>query len=252
MALQTVSMLWIGDALGSIEQTAVQSFLDHGHPVELFTYTNDLGNVPEGTTVRDANIVIPEKSVYRYKNGSVSAFSNEFRFTMLRDRGGVWVDTDVVCLRPMPWLANLNIAFASEITIDGKTVPTSHFIKLPKGSKVAAEAVTIQQGHRQAILDGTMEWGSGPKTMAAIDAKFGLKQNMLRWWTTSTCPPHEWRSLIGERSGPYPTRLEDVKGNTFVAHLWHELWRRDGKTKAEFLSQLKVGIFAQVRDKHLR
>ena len=33
-------------------------------------------------------------------SGSLAAFSNLFRYKLLLERGGWWVDTDVICLRP--------------------------------------------------------------------------------------------------------------------------------------------------------
>ena len=36
-----------------------------------------------------------------YKNGSVSAFSNLFRFTLLYKKGGYWIDADLLCVKPI-------------------------------------------------------------------------------------------------------------------------------------------------------
>ena len=65
----------------------------HGNEYHLYTYGNVEG-IPEGTIVKNANEIIPKKNIFTYKNGSYSAFSNLFRFTMLYKRGGCWVDTD--------------------------------------------------------------------------------------------------------------------------------------------------------------
>ena len=53
----------------------------------IYTY-GDVANIPEGTIVKDGNEILPASEIYRYKTGSVSAFSNLFRFTMLYKKGG--------------------------------------------------------------------------------------------------------------------------------------------------------------------
>src|SRR5262245_2642869 len=97
-----VKSLWIGRRLSTMEQLCIESFLQNGYDFDLYTY-GDVKNVPDGTTLLDANEILPEKWVthFRYdKRPSISPFSNVFRYKLLHDKGGIWVDMDVVCLRP--------------------------------------------------------------------------------------------------------------------------------------------------------
>jgi len=52
--------------------------------------------------VIDGNQIIPEHEAFTYKNGpgsgSYSAFSNLFRYKLLAQKGGWWIDMDMVCL----------------------------------------------------------------------------------------------------------------------------------------------------------
>jgi hypothetical protein len=53
--------------------------------------------------LRDAADILPRDSIFclsaRLRKGSYSAFSNVFRYQLVLDRGGWWVDTDLVCLK---------------------------------------------------------------------------------------------------------------------------------------------------------
>ncbi|MFA5048269.1 MAG: glycosyltransferase [Patescibacteria group bacterium] len=95
--------LWIGDNLSTIERLSINSFLKNGHEFNLYLY-KDL-ETPAGTIIKDANEILPENSIFYYgpaagpSNGSVSSFSNLFRYTMLYKCGGYLVDLDVICLK---------------------------------------------------------------------------------------------------------------------------------------------------------
>ncbi len=106
---RTVHGLWIGDSLSNIEMLTIRSFTNHGHEFNLWTYGKITNKLPKGATLRNANEIIPEAKVFRYKysnkfghgKGSVSGFSDIFRYKLLYDRGGWWVDMDVTCLKPL-------------------------------------------------------------------------------------------------------------------------------------------------------
>ena len=94
-----IQSLWIGEPLSKLEQLSIKSFIDNGHEYHLYVYDN-IGNIPNGTIVKNANEILNKSEIFYYKNGSVSAFSNLFRFTLLYKKGGYWVDTDLICTKP--------------------------------------------------------------------------------------------------------------------------------------------------------
>jgi hypothetical protein len=91
---------WFGEGLSPYERLAMKSFLDFGHSYTLYAYRKF--DVPKGVELRDAAEILPESRVFVYKRepgrGSVAAFSNLFRYRLLREAGGWWVDADVICL----------------------------------------------------------------------------------------------------------------------------------------------------------
>lgn len=109
MALETVNGMWIGTQLSKIELLTMHSFMAHGHPFRLWAYDDIETELPEGIILADATEVIPREQVFSYKNynkfghgkGSYAGFSDIFRYKMLHEHGGWWVDMDITCLRPL-------------------------------------------------------------------------------------------------------------------------------------------------------
>src|SRR4051812_19813754 len=92
--------LWIGAELSVMERMSIASFLAHGHEYHLYVY-DDVKYVPKGALVRDANEILPSSMIFQYKHSkSYAGFANFFRYQLLLQKGGWWVDTDVVCLKP--------------------------------------------------------------------------------------------------------------------------------------------------------
>jgi Alpha 1,4-glycosyltransferase conserved region/Glycosyltransferase sugar-binding region containing DXD motif len=88
-------MFWHGEKLSPLEWTCMRSFVDNGHSLQVFTYREI--TLPEGVTREDAGRIISSDQLF-YFDDSPSAFSNIFRYKLLLEHGGWWVDTDVFCL----------------------------------------------------------------------------------------------------------------------------------------------------------
>jgi hypothetical protein len=101
-----VRTLWHGTSLSPYEELSLLSFVRCGHEVEVYAY-NEL-EVPPGVLLRDANAILPESDAFPYSDGpakgSFAAFSNLFRMKLLWERGGIWSDLDVLCLRSLDTL----------------------------------------------------------------------------------------------------------------------------------------------------
>jgi hypothetical protein len=107
-----VNGLWVGSRLSRMELLTLHSFTAHGHRFRLWLYSpleNPATEIPAGVEFADANDVILEAQVFRYRHsnqfghgkGSLAGFSDVFRYRMLSLYGGWWVDMDVTCLKPL-------------------------------------------------------------------------------------------------------------------------------------------------------
>jgi hypothetical protein len=214
-----IQSLWVGDRLSAMEVMSVRSFLHHGHDYHLYVY-QPVSNLPEGAIACDANEILPASAIFQYTDyQSYAGFSNYFRYKLLLERGGWWVDTDVVCLRPFDFPAPY--VFASEMA-KGTAVPASAVIKSPAGSEAMAYAWSVCLSKQPALL----KWGeTGPKLVADLIARFSL--NAFVQPVAAFCPMEcqEWSNLL-----TFPARLPMGEG-TFAIHLWNEMWRFHGRDK---------------------
>ena len=102
-----IQCLWIGRALSPLEQLSIRSFLANGHEVHLYLY-EQIEGVPRGTRVRNAERVLPRSAQFLYReHPSYAGFSNFFRYRLLLEKGGWWVDLDTICLRPFDFRLRL-------------------------------------------------------------------------------------------------------------------------------------------------
>lgn len=127
---RTVQGLWIGRSLSLVERLSIKSFLANGSDFHLYTY-EPIENVPDGTTLKDANEIVPQEDFFVSKKGGLAGFSDFFRWHLLDRRGGVWVDLDVVCLRPFDFGDDIVFGYEDENGSIGSSVigfPAGHFL----------------------------------------------------------------------------------------------------------------------------
>ena len=199
-----------------MEQLSIASFLENGHEYDLYVY-DGVTNVPARAMVRDANEILPASRIFQYKHqASYAGFANFFRYKLLLERGGWWVDTDVICLKPFDFADDY--VFASEK--DGeREVISSGVIKAPVGSELMVYAwqVCEQKDPRQ------LKWGeTGPRLMTEAVARFSLEQYRKPYQYFNPLDYKEWRRVL-EPGMPY----ED----SYAIHLWNEMWRAAGQDK---------------------
>jgi hypothetical protein len=104
----TINSLWIGKTLSKLELLTIHSFLKFGYRFRLWLYEPLETELPTGVIIGDANDIVPRENVFAYRNknkyghgkGSYAGFSDIFRYKMLYEKGGWWVDMDVTCLKP--------------------------------------------------------------------------------------------------------------------------------------------------------
>lgn len=97
-----LASFWTGAPLGVIEQLSALSFLAVGH--ELIVYsTGPLEGLPPGVEWRDASEILSTQRIITHrKSGSAALYSDLFRYALLSQTDYVWVDLDVIALRPLP------------------------------------------------------------------------------------------------------------------------------------------------------
>lgn len=84
--------LWAGNNITKIQELSFASFVKHGHTLNLFIY-DEVGKIPDGVIIRDANEVMPFDNIGRLAN-----FADVFRYKMVEKFNFGWVDADTICV----------------------------------------------------------------------------------------------------------------------------------------------------------
>jgi len=225
---EPVQMLWIGSRLSTLERLSIASFLANGHPVHLFAY-GPIGGTPAGTTLLDAREIYPESAIFTYQDGwgkgSPAAFANLFRYKVLLERGGSWSDTDMVCVRPLEFLAGMPLVIASQRMPPTPDEPhparfNPCFLKGERGHPAMRDCFERCAARKPEEL----QWGmTGPDLATEVFASRGLMPAVVH--PDVFCPVDFWR-VPEFVSGPFA-----APANTHCVHLWNEMWRHHGLDK---------------------
>jgi hypothetical protein len=219
-----VQTLWIGEGLSSLEKLCLSSFRHHGHNVVLYAY-NDLEGVPDGVTVRDGRSILCEDAIFRYGpragegKGSVAAFSNLFRYKLLLEHGGWWVDMDVVCLQNHATDDPYVYGWQAEDSIN------TAVIKAPAGSPLMQDLYETTLALGQDVT-----WGeTGPDLMTELVAKHGLLDHVRpREHFYPVRPVHAKFLFDADTHG---FLFENLRSTSLSVHFWNEMLRRGGIDK---------------------
>ena len=218
-----IQSLWVGSRLNALAQLSLASFLAHGHPVHLYTY-GPVKGVPKGVTVMDANTIMPYDPNITVKEGfgkgSVGPFANWFRYQLLVDRGGIWTDTDVVCLTP--WISLPKRYIASErVNSTSPGQPDTHatccVLRFPPGDPFMVYC--LEQAQQQG--GDNLSWGlTGPRLIERALAKFPEYRDAV-FVPDIICSLNPWdvAHLIKPNSPWQPSK------NAIGVHCWQECWR---------------------------
>ncbi len=214
-----IQALWIGERLSVMEQLCIRSFLAHGHSFHLYAY-QDIAGIPAGTVVLDGNRVLPESRIFTYREHKTYAgFANFFRYKLLLENGGWFVDSDTICLKPFDFESEY--VFSSE-AVNGRTLVDLAAVKVPAGSSIMQLA--WEACERMDVSE--LKWSQcGPTLLRSCVEKCGLEQYVK--CADTFCPIHfsVWEQVLD------PKLWWDFPGETHGVHLWNELWRREGRDK---------------------
>ena len=96
-----INCFWFGGPLGEVEQICLLSILKQGHRVRIFCYETT-SSVPSGIELADAREILPrEEFIFHRESGSPAIGASKFRYHMMKKGLGVWLDTDVILIKPI-------------------------------------------------------------------------------------------------------------------------------------------------------
>ena len=204
-----IQSLWIGKKISRMEIACMRSFVSLGYKYHLYTYDH-IDNVPDEIKICDGNLIVNKKEIFTYNlpneqgGNSVSAFSNLFRYKLLYEKGGWWVDTDVYLLKKLP---NYDYVLVQE----DKNKIASCILKFPPKNKFNQMCydVCVNKNSKDLV------WGeTGPLLVTEISKK--LKLNTLESHNFLPIKHHDVNYFMENIDIPC----------SYTVHFWNEKWRR--------------------------
>ncbi len=226
-----VHSLWIGHSLSLLELLTINSFIKNGHVFYLWIYQPLIHPLPKEIVCKDANMIIPENKIFRYKNknqfghgkGSLGGFSDIFRYRLLYEYGGWWTDMDITCLKPL----NFNHQYVFRTHHELKLV--GNLMKCPKNSTL------MKTCYERAILEINADNKDWNKPIQILVDE--VKNQHLENFIMELSNPDSWRLI----------RIFLIKKNLlpeewYVLHWVNEEWRRNHINKEMFRPNSTYGI----------
>jgi Glycosyltransferase sugar-binding region containing DXD motif len=206
--MNPIQSLWVGPRLSAMEQLCIRSFLHHGHEFHLYTY-DDVAETPDGTVIKDGNNIMPKSEIGKFTH--IVNFADTFRYKLVLDKGGWYVDMDMICLRPFDFPPEY-------VFLSSRDEVGSAVMKAPANSPIMSWC------YEQARLIGkpNMPWEALGRVLDTAVKRFSLQQfvqpdhafSFIPWW----CLPAD---AVKEPALEMPA-------DAFAAHLCHETWGRSG------------------------
>lgn len=232
-----LASFWAGGDFTELECMCALSFLKQGHSLTVYTF-GDIGNIPEGVQIRDSREVFSSDKIIRYKKSkSPSLHSNIFRYALLAQTDNLWVDLDVLALRPFDMTSEYIFAFE-----DSKTVNTA-VLRLPKKSAALTELLRYDQNtvsyppaisrkrrfeyQVKSLWKGipieNWPWGSiGPRGLTHYLRQSGEISNALPMNSFYPVPP----SKVNLFADPSALSRSEIPRDCYGVHLWGKYLRR--------------------------
>ena len=235
MTVQCVG-LWVGPSLGLVERACLRSVLNQGHKLSLYCYSRPEG-VPKGVELRDAAEILPRSSIIRHHSGSVSLFSNHFRYELQRRGVGTWLDCDAYLVRPLDGTSDYLIGEyeAGKVSTGVLRLPPESPLLtplldifgekkvmpwLPWRAKVAAHWRLLTTGR---IGLSKVPWGNaGPVALTYLAHAHGLADRAV---PQEVLYPVRWQDADWVLD-PARTLEDAITPRTVSIHFWNERIKR--------------------------
>jgi hypothetical protein len=236
---KNVNGLWIGNELSLMELLTIESFIANGYTFHLWTYEPIKTNLPKSCICCDANQIIPLNQVFKYKyssqfgtgKGSYAGFSDIFRYKLLHDQGGWWVDMDVTCIKPF----DVEVPYFFR---EHHSLPlVGNVMKAPKGSELMWKCY---QDASLAIDENNRDWHKPIEILIKNIQEFDLGKHVV----SSVSNTDEWHKIKGFVYGN-----EIIPNNWVFIHWCNEVWRTNGFSKNQ---PLNTSTYGKLLMKHNR
>ncbi len=216
----TVRTFWHGEQLSIYEYLCLTSFVKHEHEVELYSYQQL--EVPSGVRLCNADDIVPERDFHHCTRDpgrwDIPAFSDLFRYALLYQRGGIWIDTDVLCLQSFATIPSRCVGWESE------EYAAVGVMKFPPNDPLCGELYRRAKDSKQR----TIEWASiGPRLLTKI-----LKQaHDCHVLLPAAFYPIPWQDAWKLIDPKRANECETLARSSYCVHWWNNILGEIGLPK---------------------
>jgi hypothetical protein len=229
-ARDPVHCFWSDALLSEMSYLALRSMIRQGHPVKLYTY-DDVATmqalVPPGVMVADAGSVVP-RSIYQHAvvHSDIRYFSDIFRYAVLHEFGGWWLDADIVLVKPLDF-ASEHVFSTQWSGVENGHVCVGGVMRAPKGSLHMANLYA--QSLQRLMSERRVDYGAVGPLLLSEYLLLSDDEKLL----SSILPPTAFNAidccevdlLVSEGRDGF-----EILSDPRVAgvHLWSKIWAEGG------------------------
>jgi Alpha 1,4-glycosyltransferase conserved region len=218
---QLFQSFWWGGPLSPYEWLSLKSFIDLGHRFDLYSFDPHIA-VPAQVRVRDAAELAGRAEFFVYESGfgkgSPAGFANLFRYILLAERGGWWVDTDVVCLSDA--IPDYPQFVARQV--DG--LLNNAVLRFEPRHPVMLRCLELAQEKGRSV-----RWGdTGPLMLTPIMQELGETQGIF---APSVCYPVDHLHALDVLRPSALARVTAQSEGSQLLHLWNQILTNAGVRK---------------------
>ncbi len=165
----------------------------------------------------DAGGIVPEARIFThlegFAKGSYGAFSDWFRYQLIWVQGGWWVDTDLICLKPL--IFTEAHVFATEYEDDMSVLSATCAFKSPPRAEYLRYCLDLCASKDPAAI----QWSEiGPYLLHEAIDRFGLGSHRVPPFVFNPINFFDYKDVL--RTDFDMTRLE----RSYTLHLWNQMW----------------------------
>jgi hypothetical protein len=218
---QLFQSFWWGGPLSPYEWLSLKSFVDFGHDFDLYSFDPHIA-VPARVRVRDAAELAAREEFFVYERGfgkgSPAGFANLFRYYLLAERGGWWVDTDVVCLSDA--IPDYPQFVARQV--DG--LINNAVLRFERRHPVMLRCLALAAEKGRSV-----RWGdTGPRLLTQVMQELGETQGTF---PPSLCYPVDHLHALDVLRPAKLARVTALSEGSHFLHLWNAMLTNAGVPK---------------------
>jgi hypothetical protein len=222
---EIANFFWHGNAMSLYEQKCISSFVNHNFHVNVWSFTSR--ELPKGAILCDASKYFKIEDVTSInqdnKLGCIAAFSDAFRYSVLKDVGGWWFDTDCICLRDQEEFKKLKnnksiiAGFENENIINGAVLNFVDPTLADQAYRLLTQILTDKNRN--------IKWGEiGPKLITQLVSNNNLLNEI---YPQSFFYPVHWKNAVDALNPKLTDELDTKCSNSYVYHYWNEIIKKN-------------------------